>query len=92
MYRRIPKRGFKNDRFKKEFNIINLFMLNKFDDGSVIKTSEYEKMGMLSSKRLKVKVLGNGEIKKKLEVHADKLSNTAFSKIEAAGGKAVVIE
>lgn len=92
LYRRLPKRGFKNSRFKKEFNIINLFMLNKFDDNSVINISEYENMGMLSSKKLKVKILGDGEIKKKLEVHADRFSNTAFSKIEKAGGKAVIIK
>ena len=65
-------------------------MLNKFDDNSVVGVEEYEKIGVLSSKRMKVKILGSGEIKKKLEIHADKFSKTALSKIEAAGGKAVI--
>ncbi|MCK4796356.1 MAG: 50S ribosomal protein L15 [Spirochaetes bacterium] len=90
LYRRLPKKGFKNARFKKDFNEINVFMLNKFDDNSVVGVEEYEKIGVLSSKRMKVKILGSGEIKKKLEIHADKFSKTALSKIEAAGGKAVI--
>lgn len=93
LYRRIPKRGFKNAEFKKEYNEVNLFLLeNKFKDGAKVTLEEFEKLGLINSKSSLVKILGNGEIKKKLEVHAHKFSKQAIAKIEKAGGKAVIIE
>jgi len=92
LYRRLPKRGFKNFNFKKEYNEVNLFLLNKFENGSKITLDELDKIGLISSKKLGLKILGNGELKKKLEIHAEKFSKSAIEKIEKAGGKAIVIE
>ncbi|MBN1467342.1 MAG: 50S ribosomal protein L15 [Fusobacteriaceae bacterium] len=92
LYRRLPKKGFKNSRFSKEYSEINVFMLNNFKDGSVIKIDDYLKQGIVDSKEDKVKILGNGELNKKLEVHADKFSKGAKEKIEKAGGKIIAIE
>jgi len=92
LYRRIPKKGFKNAKFKKDYNEINIFLLNKFDDGAVINFDIYKKIGIINSGNDLVKILGNGELKKKLEVHANKFSKIAKKKIEDAGGKAVEIK
>jgi len=92
LYRRLPKRGFKNSRFSKEYSEINVFLLNNFKDGSVIKIDDYLKQGIVDSKKAKVKILGNGELSKKLEVYADKFSKSAKEKIEKAGGKIIVTE
>ncbi|MBU0671568.1 MAG: 50S ribosomal protein L15 [Candidatus Margulisbacteria bacterium] len=78
LYRRLPKRGFKNSPFKKSFTVINVSDLNDFD-GEVNK--EILKISGL------LKILGNGEITKTLNVKADKFSESARKKIEAAGGK-----
>ncbi len=92
LYRRLPKRGFKNSRFKKNFSEINVLLLNNFKDDSVIKIEDYIKAGIIDSNKIKVKILGNGELKKKLEVHADKFTKGAKEKIEKAGGKTIIIE
>lgn len=91
LYRRLPKRGFKNARFKKEYNEINVFMFNKFDDNSKITIEELNKLGLIN-KKLGLKILGNGDISKKLEIHANKFTKQAIEKIEKAGGKAVIID
>jgi large subunit ribosomal protein L15 len=80
LYRRLPKRGFHNYPFGKEYAVINVSDLNKFD-GEVNK--EILKVAGL------LKILGDGEIKKALAVTADKFSKTAKKKIEAAGGKCI---
>lgn len=87
LFRRLPKRGFSNARFKKDFNEINLFMLDKFGDGAVIKKEDLKKMGLIAHAKLDVKILGKGEIKKKIEIYANKFSKSAIEKIEKAGGK-----
>lgn len=92
LYRRLPKRGFKNARFKKIFSEINVYVLNNFNDGSVVRVDDYIKAGIIKSNKIKVKILGNGELKKKLEVHADKFTKSAKDKIEKAGGKIITIE
>lgn len=93
LYRRIPKKGFSNARFKKEYAEINLYLLDKkFEDSDVIKPEDLEKKGLLKTKLKLVKILGNGEIKKKLTVYAHKFSLKAKEKIEKAGGQAIVIE
>jgi large subunit ribosomal protein L15 len=92
LYRRLPKRGFKNFPFRKFYNEINIFLLDKFQDGSVIKLEEYEKAGLIIMKNCPIKILGNGNLNKKIEVHAHKFSKSALEKIEKAGGKAITIE
>ena len=88
--RRIPKRGF-NNIFAKPFESINVSALDKFEDGAVVDAQALLDAGILSKCRYGVKILGNGEITKKLTVKASAFSETAKEKIEAAGGKAEVI-
>ena len=88
--RRIPKRGF-NNIFAKPLDAINLSMLEKFEDGAVVDLQAMLDAGLLAKSKYGVKVLGNGEITKKLTVKAAAFSETAKQKIEAAGGKAEVV-
>ena len=88
--RRIPKRGF-NNIFAKPLEAINVSDLEKFEDGAVVDARALLDAGVLSKCRYGVKILGNGEISKKLTVKASAFSETAKEKIEAAGGKAEVI-
>lgn len=91
LHRRIPHLpGFKNTR-KKEFNILNISELDKFKSGDVVDYETLSKKGLLMKKDRPLKILGNGEIKKKLTVKANFFSKSAIEKIEAAGGKAEVI-
>ena len=88
--RRIPKRGF-NNIFAKPLEAVNVSALDKFEDGAVVDAQALLDAGVLSKCRYGVKILGNGEITKKLTVKASAFSETAKEKIEAAGGKAEVI-
>ena len=88
--RRIPKRGF-NNIFAKPLEAINVSALDKFDDGAEVDAKALLDAGVLSQCRYGVKILGNGEITKKLTVKASAFSETAKQKIEAAGGKAEVV-
>jgi large subunit ribosomal protein L15 len=91
LQRRIPHlRGFKNTR-KKEFNILNVGDFDKFKSGDVIDYEYLQKKGLIMRKNCPLKILGNGEIKKKLTVKANSFSKSAVDKIEAAGGKTEVI-
>ncbi len=90
LYRRIPKRGFKNV-FKKEWSIINVSDLNAYDEGTEITPELLIEAGKVKQVTAGVKILGNGELEKKLTVKANKFSKAAIEKIEAAGGKAEVI-
>lgn len=89
LQRRVPKFGFTNT-FKKEFQIINVSDLQKLADRSVlpsvITVEELVNIGALSSKKLPLKILGNGELKAKLSLEANAVSQSALAKIEAAGG------
>ena len=89
LQRRIPKFGFTNT-FKKEFQIINVSDLQKLADRSVlpsvITVEELVNIGALSSKKLPLKILGNGELKAKLSLEANAVSQSALAKIEAVGG------
>ena len=87
---RLPKRGFTNI-FRKEFVAINVDRLEIFEDGMVVTPVELIQYGIIKNVEDGVKILGNGEITKKLTVQANKFSATAKEKIEAAGGKAEVI-
>lgn len=88
--RRIPKRGF-NNIFAKPLEAINVSVLNKYEDGETITAEKLLADGVLSKCVHGVKILGNGEITKKLTVQASAFSETAKQKIEAAGGKAEVV-
>lgn len=88
--RRMPKRGFTNP-FKKEICIVNLSQLNAFDDGSVIDVAELIKAGLVTKLGDGVKILGKGELNKKLTVKANAVSSGAKEKIEKAGGSVEVI-
>jgi len=90
LYRRLPKRGFKC-RNTKDIIAINVSMLNVFDDGTVVDIAALKQKGLVSNPRDGVKILGNGELKKKLTVQVNQYSNTAAEKIEAVGGKAEVV-
>ena len=90
LYRRIPKRGFKN-RNTKEIVGINLGALEKFEDGSTVSVQTLIESGVVKNPRDGVKILGNGELTKKLNVQANAFSASAKEKIEALGGTAEVI-
>ena len=90
LYRRLPKRGFTNI-FGTQFAEINVEVLNQFEDGAEITPELLKSEGIIKKQLDGVKVLGNGELAKKLTVKAHKFSKSAVEKIEAAGGKAEVI-
>ena len=90
LYRRLPKRGFKN-RNTKEIVGINLDALEKFEDGSTVSVQTLIESGVVKNPRDGVKILGNGELTKKLNVQANAFSASAKEKIEALGGTAEVI-
>ena len=86
---RLPKRGFTN-KWRIEYATVNVDRLNIFEDGAVVTPVELVESGILKNVQDGVKILGNGEITKKLTVQANKFSATAKEKIEAAGGKVEV--
>ena len=90
LYRRLPKRGFHN-RFSTQYAIINVETLNKFEDGAVVDINTLLAEGIIRKEYSGLKVLGDGEISKKITVKAAIFSASAKEKIEAAGGKAEVI-
>ena len=91
LFRRLPKRGFSNAKFKTVYAVINLSDLNKFEDGAIVTPEILKEMGILKNQLDGVKVLGNGKLEKKLTVKAHKFSTTAKEAIEKMGGKAEVI-
>ena len=90
LYRRIPKRGFTN-RNAKEIIGINISALERFEDGATVDVNALIEAGVVKNPRDGVKILGNGELTKKLNVKADAFSATAKEKIEALGGTAEVM-
>ena len=86
LYRKLPKRGF-NNKFAVNYAIVNVEALNKFDDGAVVDMDALVAAKLVRKPLDGLKVLGNGELKKKLTVKATVFSATAKEKIEAAGGK-----
>ena len=90
LYRRIPKRGFKC-RNSKEIVGINVSALERFEDGATVSVETMIECGLVTNPRDGVKILGNGELTKKLTVQANAFSAGAVEKIEALGGKAEVI-
>ena len=92
LYRRLPKRGFNNARYSVRDATINLSDLNKFfKDGDVVTPELLKEKGIIKKQLSGVKVLGNGNLEKKLTIKANRFSMTAVAKIEAAGGKTEVI-
>ena len=90
LYRRLPKRGFKN-HFAKHYAIVNVATLNNYNDGDVVDVETLLKDRVIRDLGDGLKVLGNGEISKKITVKANVFSASAKDKIEAAGGKAEVM-
>ena len=90
IYRRLPKRGFKNV-WAKKYAEVNVETLNRFDDGSEVDAVALVEYGILKNVLDGVKILGNGEVTKKLTVRAQAFTKSAKEKIEAAGGTAEVI-
>ena len=91
LYRRIPKRGFKNAKFKTVYATINVEDLNVFEDGTVVTPALLKDTGLLKKQLDGVKVLGNGKLEKKITIQAKKFSTSALEKIKEAGSKAEVI-
>ena len=88
MTRRLPKIGFNNKRFEKKYNIVNLDDFDSFNDGDKVGLAELVESGRVNKvAKNGLKVLGNGELKKKVEIVAAKASKQAIEKIEKAGGK-----
>ena len=91
LIRRLPKRGFTNI-FKKDYAIINIEVLDRFESGQDVTLTLLVSQGLIRSRNDGVKVLGTGTLTKALTVHAHKFSQSAAAKIAAAGGKVQVIE
>ena len=90
LYRRIPKRGFKN-RNKNVYAEVTLSMLDKLDDGTEVTAASLKELGIIKKVNDGIVILGNGELSKKLTVKASRVTKNAQAKIEAAGGKVEVI-
>ena len=92
LIRRLPKRGFDNSQFAKVYAIVNVASLEVFNDGDVVDAKALLERNIIGKlEKNGVKVLGNGELSKKLTVKANKFTQSAISKIEKAGGKAEVL-
>ena len=90
LWRRLPKRGFKNVS-RKEYAVVNVEDLNRFDEGTVVNPALLKEVGLVGKEYHGVKVLGRGKLEKKLTVQAAKFSKSAVEAISAAGGTAEVI-
>lgn len=93
LFRRFPKRGFSNAKFRKHYALVNINALEaRFDDGAEVNPEMLAKAGLIRNTKLPVKILAFGELSKKLNVSASKFSGAAKEKIEKAGGSVTVIE
>ncbi|ETP69692.1 50S ribosomal protein L15 [Planomicrobium chinense] len=90
LFRRLPKRGFTNIN-RKDYAVVNLDVLNRFDEGTEITPALLIESGVVSNERSGIKILGNGSLEKKLTVKAHKFSGSAKEAIEAAGGQTEVL-
>jgi large subunit ribosomal protein L15 len=86
LFRRLPKRGFSNYQFAKRCEIVNICQLERFEDGAAVGAEQLSQAGLIGSIKSKVKILGKGDLTKKLQVTANKFSKTAEQKIVASGG------
>jgi len=92
IYRRVPKRGFTNARFRTSFTVINVDDLNGFADGTTIELAVVLEKGLTSRVTDLFKILGNGKLERRLTVRAQKFTKSAIEKIQAAGGTVVVLD
>ena len=91
LFRRLGKRGFNNKRFRKVFATINVSDLNRFDENTAVTPELLIETGLIKKQLDGIKILGNGELSKKLTVKSNAFSKTAKEKIESVGGKTEVI-
>ena len=91
LYKRIPRRGFNNARFTIRYAIVNVSDLNRFEDGSTVTPEMLKEAGLVKKELNGIKILGSGELTKKLTVKANIFTNGAINKIESNGGKVEVI-
>ncbi len=89
LHRRLPKRGFTNI-FRTEYTVVNLDRIAELGVAEIA-LDDYRKLGLASNKKALIKILGSGELKKAVTIHAHKFSKSATEKIEKAGGKAVLV-
>jgi large subunit ribosomal protein L15 len=90
LHRRLPKRGFTNI-FRTEYTVVNLDRIASLEAISEITQEDYKKLGLASSKKALIKILGSGDLTSAITIHAHKFSKSAQEKIEKAGGKAIVL-
>ena len=91
LYRRLPKRDFTNSQFKIRYATLNVSDLNRFEEGTKVTPELLKEVGLLKNQLDGVKILGNGELEKKLTVSAHKFSKTAIEKLEKSGSTIEVI-
>ena len=91
LFRRLSKRGFNNYEFRTVYSTVNVSDLNRFEDGTIVDTKLLKEVGLIKKELDGVKVLGNGELTKKLTVKANAFTKSAKEKIETIGGKTEVI-
>jgi large subunit ribosomal protein L15 len=91
LYRRLPKKGFNNTRFATVYAVINVSDLNRFENGTVVSPALLKEVGLVKNQLDGIKVLGNGELNKKLTIQAHKFSKSAIEKIEKSGSKIEVM-
>ena len=92
LFRRLPKRGFSNYNFARRYEIVNVLQLERFDDGADVGVEQLFKATLVDSESSKVKILGKGDLTKKLQVSAHKFSKSAEQKIVGCGGTVKVID
>ena len=91
LFKRLPKRGFNNAKFRKEYAVINLSDLNRFEDGTEVTPELLIETGIIKKPLAGIKVLANGKLEKKVNVKAHRFSSKAVTKIEEIGGTTEVI-
>jgi len=91
LFKRLPRRGFNNKRFETKYAIVNVSDLNRFKDGDVVTPELLKESGLVKKELSGIKILGNGELEKKLTVKANIFTNSAITKIEKLGGTTEVI-
>ena len=91
LFRRLPKRGFSNYKFAIRCEIVNVSQLERFQDGADVGIEQLSTAGLVNSAKSKIKILGKGDLTKKLQITAHRFSKTAEQKIVASGGAAKVI-
>ncbi len=91
LFRRVPKRGFNNKPFAKRFEIVNVSQLEGFDDGAEVGVEQLLRAGLVDGLQSRVKILGDGELTKRLQVAAHGFSKAAEQKIVGCGGTATKV-